>query len=60
MSTDHGRPAGRPEIGPAIKLRFPPEILALVDAQAAKAGTTRAALIRRYVAAGAIAEASKV
>lgn len=43
---------GRPEVGPAFSLRFPPELLAAVDAQAADEGTSRAVLIRRLVARG--------
>lgn len=43
---------GRPEVGPAFSLRFPPELLAAVDAQAAEEGTSRAVLIRRLVARG--------
>ncbi len=45
---------GRPEIGPAVSLRFPPELLAAIDARAASEDTTRAALIRRLVADGLI------
>lgn len=45
---------GRPEVGPAVNLRFPPELLEAVDQRAAAEGTTRAALIRRLVADGLI------
>ena len=37
---------GRPEIGPAFSVRFPPELLEQVDAAAAAAQTTRAGWLR--------------
>lgn len=43
---------GRPEVGPAVNLRFPPELLDAVDARASREGVSRAALIRRLVADG--------
>jgi len=45
------RGPGRPAIGPAINVRLPGELLAAVDARAATEGTTRADLIRQFVAA---------
>jgi hypothetical protein len=41
------RGPGRPEVGPAFSLRFPPELLARVDAAAESAGMTRAGWLRR-------------
>ncbi len=43
---------GRPEIGPAINIRFPAETIARLDALAAAHDWTRAGLIRRYVEEG--------
>lgn len=40
------RGPGRPEIGPMVNVRFPPELLAMVDAAAAKHGMSRAAWLR--------------
>jgi len=37
---------GRPEVGPAFSLRFPPDLLGKVDEAAAAEGVTRAAWIR--------------
>lgn len=51
------RTVGRPEIGPAFSLRFPQDLLALIDAQAAAIGDSRAALIRRYTQRAATATA---
>lgn len=45
------RGPGRPEVGPAFSLRFPPALLARVDAVAAAEGTSRAAKIRQLVEA---------
>lgn len=50
MSRD-GQPAptrgpGRPPVGPAIEVRLPPEVLAWLDAEAQREGTTRADLVR--------------
>jgi hypothetical protein len=44
---DLDRPVGRPEIGPAFSLRFPPDLLAEVDAAAEADGLSRAECIRR-------------
>ncbi len=41
---------GRPEIGPAINVRLPVDLLARLDAWATSAGVTRAEAVRRAVA----------
>jgi hypothetical protein len=46
------RRTGRPEVGQPVMIRFPAELLALVDARAAADGTSRAATVRDLVAAG--------
>lgn len=38
---------GRPEVGPAINIRLPRELLAAIDARAEQEGSTRVALIRQ-------------
>lgn len=43
--------AGRPAIGPRVSVRFPPDLLARVDAEAARAGESRASVVRRLVGA---------
>ena len=43
-----GRP-GRPEVGPAITVRLEQDLLAAVDADAKRAGESRAATIRRLL-----------
>lgn len=48
---DERRPAGRPEVGPQIKVRLPEEVIAAVDALAAAEGITRSAWIRACVSA---------
>lgn len=42
-------PAGRPEIGQPVNIRLGDELLAKVDAYAAKKGTSRAEAIRQMV-----------
>lgn len=39
-------PAGRPEIGPAINIRLPVDLLAAIDARAERRGYSRAQFIR--------------
>lgn len=46
------RGPGRPEIGPAVNMRFPQELLDRIDAAAKTDGVSRAEKIRRLVAAG--------
>lgn len=46
------RGPGRPEIGPAVNVRFPQDLLDRLDARAKTEGTKRAELVRRLVAAG--------
>ena len=41
------RRGGRPTVGPKVQLNFPPELLARVDAAAARSGVTRSEMIRR-------------
>jgi len=41
------RGPGRPEVGPAVNVRFPSDLLARVDAQAQREGLSRAEMIRR-------------
>lgn len=38
---------GRPVVGPRVQVNFPPELLARVDAAAARSGVTRSEVIRR-------------
>jgi hypothetical protein len=45
------RGPGRPEVGPAINIRLPADLLARVDAHAEEQGMTRAAVIRALLAA---------
>lgn len=45
------RSPGRPEVGPAFKIRFEQDLLDWTDAQAKAAGVSRAELIRQYVKA---------
>lgn len=42
---------GRPEIGPAISIKVPTDILARIDAAATEAGSSRAEWIRQACAA---------
>src|SRR5678815_1595847 len=46
------RGPGRPEVGPAFSVRFPPELLDRVDQAATVEGISRAEMIRRLVVAG--------
>jgi hypothetical protein len=41
---------GRPEVGPAVNIRFPADLLAVVDEAASGQGITRAEYVRRAVA----------
>lgn len=43
-------PAGRPEIGQPINVRLGDELLAAIDAKAARAGMSRAETIRMLLA----------
>jgi len=43
-------PVGRPEIGPAINIRLPDDLLAAVDAKAKRLGYSRAEVIRMLLA----------
>ena len=47
---------GRPPVGPQIKIAFPPDLLARVDAAAARDGVSRSEWVRRAVVA-ALAQA---
>lgn len=40
------RKAGRPQVGPQVKIAFEPELLARVDRAAAEFGLTRSAWVR--------------
>lgn len=40
---------GRPSVGPVITVRIPPDLLARLDAEAARQGITRAELVRDIV-----------
>ena len=44
------RPRGRPPVGDRIAVRLPAELLALVDARAAAAGSSRASAVRELLA----------
>jgi hypothetical protein len=46
------RGPGRPEIGPAVNMRFPQDMLDRIDAAAKADGISRAEKIRRLVSAG--------
>lgn len=46
------RGPGRPEVGPAVNMRFPQDLLDRIDAAAKTDGISRAEKIRRLVAAG--------
>lgn len=43
-------PRGRPPVGPVITVRIPPDLLALLDAEAERRETTRAEMIRDILA----------
>lgn len=45
------RRPGRPEVGPAVNLRLPAELLASLDERAVSEGVTRAEMVRRILAA---------
>lgn len=40
---------GRPPVGPVITVRIPADVLARLDAEAARQGVTRAELVRNIV-----------
>lgn len=55
------RSPGRPEVGPAINIRLPVALLDAVDAEGRASGESRAAVIRRILAAAlAVDGSSKV
>ena len=41
---------GRPYVGPEVRVRIPPDLLAIIDEEAAKCCLTRAAMVRSILA----------
>ena len=37
---------GRPYVGPEVRVRIPPDLLAIIDEEAGRLGLTRAAMVR--------------